>query len=53
MVLYQKLWYFTENYGTLPKTMELWFTMKKKYGTIEKIWFYTENYGTIISYSVL
>ena len=23
MVLWKKLWYFTENYGTIPKTMEL------------------------------
>ena len=36
MVLWKKLWYFRENYGTMeknygtiPKTMELWFAMEK------------------------
>ena len=33
MVLWKKLWYYGknyENYDTLDKTMELWFTMEKK-----------------------
>ena len=41
MVLWTKLWYYTENYGTsiyegkkkrgrLPKTKKLWFIMEKK-----------------------
>ena len=25
-----------EKYDNIPKTMELWFTIKKKYGTMEK-----------------
>ena len=27
----EKLWYYTENYGIIPKTMELWFTMESNY----------------------
>ena len=32
----KKLWYYGKNYGTIPKTMELWLTMEKNYGTMEK-----------------
>ena len=32
----KKLWYYGKNYGTITKTMELWFTMEKNYGTMEK-----------------
>ena len=43
MVLWKKLWYFTENYGTLiyygKKNMVLW----KNYGTMEKrLWYYSK-----------
>ena len=34
MVLWEKLWYYGKNYGTIHKTMELCFTMEKNYGTI-------------------
>ena len=40
MVLWKKLWYYTENYGTLiyyEKTMVLW----------KKLWYYGKNYGTL------
>ena len=34
LLFMNKLWYRNEkNYGSMPKTMELWFTM-------EKIWYY-------------
>ena len=46
MVLWKKLWYYGKNYGTIPKTMELLFTM-------EKLWYYGKNYGTIVNYSKL
>ena len=29
MVLWKKLWYYGQNYGTIPKTMELRFTKEK------------------------
>ena len=39
MVLWKKkLWYYTENYGTLIY-----------YG--KKLWYYGKNYGTIVNYS--
>ena len=31
-----------KNYGTIPKTMELWFTMGKNYGTTGKLWYYSK-----------
>ena len=31
----EKLWYYRKNGGTIPKTMELWFTMEK---TIMVLW---------------
>ena len=40
MVLWKKLWYFTENYETLIYN-------GKNYGAMEK------NYGTIVKYSLL
>ena len=40
MVLWKKLWYYTENYGTL-------IYYGKNYGTMEK------KYGTIVNYSKL
>ena len=50
----KNLWYYGKNYDTIPKTMEIGFTMqktmvlwKKKYGTTEK------NYGSIVNYCVL
>ena len=36
MVLWKKRWYYGKNYGYIPKTMELCFTMEKKYGNMEK-----------------
>ena len=44
MVLARKLWYYTGNYGTIPKTMELWFTMEKTM----VLW---KKYGTIVNFS--
>ena len=38
-----KIWYYGKNYDIIPKTMKLWFTMEKNYGTMEK-----KNYGTIV-----
>ena len=29
MVLWTKLWYYGQNYGTIPRTMELRFTKEK------------------------
>ena len=40
MVQGKKLWYYTENYGTLNL---LW----------KKLWYYGKNYGTIVNYSKL
>ena len=45
-----KLWYYGKNYGTMEKTMELWFTMEKTMVLWKKLWYYTENYGTLIYY---
>ena len=39
MVLWTKLWYYGENYGTIPNPMELRFT-------IRKTWKITENFET-------
>ena len=36
IVLWEQVWYFGQNYGTIMKTMELRFTKKKKHGTIPK-----------------
>ena len=40
MVLWTKLWYYGQKYGTMDKTilrtMELRFTMKKKHGRLPK-----------------
>ena len=33
-VLWEKLWYFTENYGTLINYEKIYDTMEKNYGTI-------------------
>ena len=51
MVLYRKPWNFDllwkiyitmeKHYGTIPKTMELWFSM-------ENIYYYGKNFGTIL-----
>ena len=41
----KKLWYYGENYGTIPKTMELKFAMEKK------LLYYGKKYGTIVNYS--
>ena len=35
MVLWEKLWYYTENYGTLIYYGKLWY-YGKNYGTMEK-----------------
>ena len=40
----EKLWYYNENYGTITKTIELWFTMGKK------LWYYLKTYCTIVHY---
>ena len=50
MVLWKKLygtmektiWYFGKNYGTIPKTMELWFTMEKTMVLWKKLWYYSK-----------
>ena len=37
MVLWTKLWYYGQNYGTMDKTMVLW----------TKLWYYEQNYDII------
>ena len=32
----KKLWYHGNNYGIIPKTMELWLIMEKNYGKTAK-----------------
>ena len=39
----KKLWYNGKNYVTIPKTMELWYTMEKTM----VLW---KNYGITVSY---
>ena len=42
----KKLWYYTENYGTLiyeVKTMVLYDKTMKLRFTVEKIWYFTET----------
>ena len=36
MVLWKKLWYYGQNYGTIPRIMELRFTKVKKHGRLPK-----------------
>ena len=36
MVLWKKLWYYTENYGTLIYYGKNYATMEKNYATLEK-----------------
>ena len=36
----KKLWYYEKNYGTIPNTMKLWFT-------VEKTMVYGKYYGTM------
>ena len=53
MVLWQKLFYYRKNHGTIEKTMIPYRKLRnfdllwKNYGTMEK------NYGTIVNYSLL
>ena len=42
MVLWGKLWYYGKNYGTIPKNMELWFTMEKTMVLWKKLWYYSK-----------
>ena len=35
LIYHGKSMYFGKNYDTLLKTMELWFTIKKTYGTMD------------------
>ena len=37
MVLWNILWYYEQNYITIPKTMELRFTKKKKHDRYQKL----------------
>ena len=41
MVLWKELWYYTDNYGIIPKTVALQFTK-------QKTWLITKNYETLI-----
>ena len=43
MVLWKKLWYYGKNYGTIQKTMELWFTMEKTMVLWKKLWYYSKK----------
>ena len=46
MVLFWKLWYYTENYGTILKIMKLPFTKEKNNVELTKtmnLWFIMEN----------
>ena len=48
MLVYRKLLYYTDNYGTLIHYGKKYGTIKEKicyYG--EKLWFYEKSYGTI------
>ena len=36
MVLWKKLWYYGQNYGSILRTMELRFTKKKKHVRLPK-----------------
>ena len=42
MVLWKKLWHYGKNYGTIPKTMELWFTMEKLWYYRKILWYYSK-----------
>ena len=50
MVLWTKLWYYGQNYGNIPRTMELRFTkektriVNKKLRNFDLFW---KNYGKI------
>ena len=37
MVLWKKLWYYEQNYGTILRTMEPRFAKKKKHGRLQKL----------------
>ena len=37
MVLWEKPWYYKQNYGSILRTMELRFTKKKKHCRLPKI----------------
>ena len=41
----EKRWYYGNNYGTIPKTMELWFTKEEDYETL--IYNEKKNHGNI------
>ena len=45
LVLWEKLWYYEKNYGTMEK--KLWYD-NEKHGTLS---YYGKNYGTIVNYS--
>ena len=53
MVLWKKLWYYGQNYGNIPRTMELRFTNEKKNGRLpktkkgKKLWKYTKIYEVL------
>ena len=40
-----------KNYYTIPRAMELWFTVEKAMVLWEKLWYYGKNYGTLVNYS--
>ena len=55
MVLLKKLWYmyYGKNYGTIPKTMELWLTMEKTMVLWEKNYMYSSIvYYSIVYYNI-
>ena len=46
MVLWTKRWYYGQNYGTIPRIMELPFTKEKKHPRFpetKKLWFIIEK----------
>ena len=42
MVLWKKVWSYEKNYDTIPKTMELLFTMEKPMVLWKQLWYYSK-----------
>ena len=56
MVLWKKIWYYGQNYGTILRTIELRFTKKKSmvdYQILRNFDLLWKNYGTIEKTMVL
>ena len=52
MALWTKLWYYGQNYGTIPRIMELRFKKEKKpLPNTKKLWFILEK--TMVIYQII